>query len=213
MNLTGYWRSSCTWRVRIALAIKGLDHQSTPVHLTRDGGEQHQAAHRRRNPLGQVPALEVEPDRWLAQSMAILAYLDERYPDPPLLPDDIWERARARQLAEMINAGIQPLQNLAVLKHLEVSGGVDRHDWARHYITVGLDAVEATAQEQSSRFLVGDRPSYADLCLVPQLYNARRFDCDLSRWPRLLAAESAALALPAFHLTCPEQQPDAVRAA
>jgi maleylpyruvate isomerase len=210
--LYGYWRSSCSWRVRIALTFKALDYEARPVHLTRDGGEQLADAHRQRNPLGQVPVLALADGRTLSQSMAILAYLEEQHPTPPLLPEDLWERACVRQVAEMINAGVQPLQNLAVLRHLKATGEVDVASWARHFISVGLDAVEAVAAELSGPFCVGDGPSHADLCLIPQLYNARRFECDLSRWPRLLEAEAAAMALPAFHHTHPDRQPGAPRA-
>ena len=213
MTLYGYWRSSCSWRVRIALAFKGLSYDHQPVHLTRGGGEQLGDAHRRRNPMAQVPVLELADGRLLSQSMAILAYLEERYPTPALMPSDPWDRARARQLAEMVNAGVQPLQNLSVLRHLEQSGGPSPREWARHFITQGLDAVERAAQATPGPLLFGQRPSHADLCLVPQLYNARRFDCDLSRWPRLLEAEAAAMAFAAFQQTHPDHQPDAARAA
>jgi len=198
--------------VRIALAYKGLDHETRAVHLTRGGGEQHAPEHRRRSPLGQVPVLELDDGRCLSQSMAILDYLESACPSPSLAPDDPWDHARSRQLAEMINAGIQPLQNLAVLTYLARTGA-DARSWARHFITTGLDALEAAASERPGTFLVGHAPSLADVCLVPQLYNARRFDCVVDRWPRLLAAEAVALALPAFHLTHPDHQPDAARAA
>ena len=212
MKLYGYWRSSCSWRVRIALALKGLDYTAVPVHLTRDGGEQHGPTHRQRNPMGQVPVLELVDGRHLSQSLAILDYLEEAYPTPALLPEDRWARARCRQLAETINAGVQPLQNLAVMQRLK-DLGVDPTEWSRHFITTGLDALEAAVDRTTGPFLAGDAPSWADLCLVPQLYNARRVDCDTSRWPRLCAAERAALAVPAFHLTHPDHQPDAARAA
>ncbi len=213
MKLYGYWRSSCTWRVRIALAFKGLPHEVVPVHLVRAGGEQHQPLHQSRNPMGQVPVLETRDGRRLSQSMAILEYLEENYPVPSLLPTQPYERAHARQLAEMVNAGIQPLQNLAVLRRLEEVEGLDAHHWARHFIEAGLDAMEREVAHQGGDFLVGDWPSFAEVCLVPQLYNARRFGCGLSRWPRLLRAEAAALTVSAFAGTHPDHQPDAVKAA
>ena len=213
MILYGYWRSSCSWRVRAALTLKGLDYETRPVHLTLGGGEQLTGAHRAKNPLGQVPVLELTDGRVLSQSMAILAYLEEQHPAPALLPDDAWERACARQVAEMINAGVQPLQNLAVLRHLKADHDIAPAPWARHFITAGLDAVEAVVTALPGPFCVGERPSHADLCLVPQLYNARRFECDLTRWPRLLKAEDAAMALSALQLTHPDRQPDAIRAA
>lgn len=212
MILYGYWRSSCTWRVRIALASKGLSYRNEPVHLVREGGEQHQAAHLFRNPMAQVPVLELEDGQQLSQSMAILEYLEERIPSPGLLPADPIARARCRQLAEMVNAGVQPLQNLAVLEHVGREG-LDTKAWARHYMNRGLDALERATAGDNSRFLVGDSPSFAELCLIPQLYNARRFDCALHRWPRLLEVEAAASALPAFLVSHPDNQPDAAQVA
>jgi len=145
--------------------------------------------------------------------MAILEYLEENYPVPSLLPTQPFDRARARQLAEMVNAGIQPLQNLAVLRRLDGIEGLDGHHWARHFIEQGLDAMEREVADEAGDFLVGDWPTFAEVCLVPQLYNARRFGCGLSRWPRLLRAEAAALTVSAFAATHPDHQPDAVKAA
>ena len=157
MKLYGYWRSSCTWRVRIALSFKRLNHEVVPVHLVREGGEQHQLPHLRRNPMGQVPVLETRDGRHLAQSMAILEYLEENHPVPSLLPTHPFERARARQLAEMVNAGIQPLQNLTVLRRVSDVEGGDARDWARHFIERGLDAMEREVGPQDGDFLVRER--------------------------------------------------------
>ncbi len=213
MKLYGYWRSSSSWRVRIALTYKGLQWTDVPVHLVRGGGEQHSEEHRRRNPLAQVPVLDLGDGQYIAQSMAILEYLEETYPRPALLPSAPEARAQVRELAEMINSGIQPLQNLALLQRLHDGWQIDRAAWAKSTITAGLDALEARAREGSGVFLVGNSPSIADVCLIPQLYNARRFDCDLGRWPRLLAAEMKSLTLPAFESTRPEKQIDADLAA
>jgi maleylpyruvate isomerase len=170
--LYDYWRSSSAWRVRIALHWKGIAFERRVVNLIKDGGEQHSDEFRALNPLRQVPVLiPDEGARPIAQSMAILAYLEERFPTPPLLPADPWLRARARQLAEMVNAGIQPLQNLDVVQHLEAQG-IDGIEFARHFNVRRLAALEAASQETEGAFLVGDSPSIADVYLIPQLYAA-----------------------------------------
>ncbi len=214
MKLYGYWRSSCTWRVRIALELKGLSYEVVPVHLIKDGGQQRAEGFRKLNPLAQVPVLEVEDDgiQHLSQSLPIIEYLDERFPDPRLLPGTARHRARIRQLAEMVNAGTQPLQNLGVLGQLsEVGAGEHKKAWAQHFIATGLAALEQASRQSAGAFLVGDAPTLADLCLVPQLYNARRFDCELSAYPTLLSVESACEALDAFQKAHPDVQPDAER--
>lgn len=206
MRLYGYWRSSSSWRVRIALHFKGVAYENVPVNLLE--GEQHGEAHRRVNALRQVPALELDDGRVLTQSLAILEWLEETRPSPPLLPDDPWDRAQARRLAEIVNAGIQPIQNFAVLRQLE-GLGVDPRSWSASFIARGLSALEAAAEETAGAFLVGDRPSFADVCLVPQLYNARRFEVALERYARLLDVEARALELEAFRAAHPDRQPDA----
>ena len=206
-TLYGYWRSSASWRVRIALHYKGLAFDAVPVHLVEEGGRQHQAAHLKRNPMGQVPVLQT-PQGMLTQSLPIIEYLDAQHPDPALLPGDPYARAQARALAELVNSGIQPLQNLSVLQHVE-GLGADKLAWGRHWIQRGLDrmaqAVEATAGE----FCVGDAVSLADLCLIPQLYNARRFGCDFASWATLNRIEKNCVALPAFVAADPADQVDA----
>jgi maleylpyruvate isomerase len=212
MRLYGYWRSSSTWRVRIALAYKRLGYQYDAVHLVRGGGEQHTPRFQAINPLGEVPVLEIEDHgvvRRLSQSLAIIDYLERTVPDPPLSPADPFLAARARQLAEMVNAGIQPLQNGGVLARVRDQLHADEAAWARHYIARGLAALELVGKETAAPFLVGDSPTLADVCLVPQLYNARRYAVDLAALPTLLAAEAACLALPAFTDTHPDRQPDA----
>lgn len=211
MKLYSYWRSSSSWRVRIALAFKGLEYEVVPVHLLH--GEQHVADHRDRNPMQQVPVLETEDGGRplvLSQSMAILEYLEERWPEPPLLPRLRMARARARQLAELVNAGIQPLQNLSVLNRVkELAPAAHAKDWAGPFVIRGLHALEQAARASAGRFLVGDQPSFADVCLVPQLYGARRFGVDLEAVPMLLAVESACNELEAFKKAHPDRQPDA----
>jgi maleylpyruvate isomerase len=210
-----FWRSSSAWRVRIALNLKQISVERRAVDLSRaGGGAQHDAAYRALNPFSEVPVLVVDDaagaPRVVAQSMAIIAYLEERFPSPPLLPADPWLRARARQLAEMVNAGIQPFQNLGLLQHLRTIGVGDPGELvARHFNARGLGALEALARETAGRFLIGDAPTLADVYLVPQLYGGRRFGVDLAAFPTLLRVEEACAALPAFAAARPEAQPDA----
>jgi len=208
-----YWRSSSAWRVRIALNIKQLTVERRAVNLAPDGAGQHTASFRALNPMSQVPVLVIAeppgPPRTLTQSMAILEYLEERFPSPPLLPADAWLRGRARQLGEMVNAGIQPMQNLSFLQRLQESGLAEPKEVARHHIARGLGAIEAIAGETAGSFLVGDAPTIADLYLVPQLYSGRRFNVDLSAFPKLLEIEASCAALPAFVAAHPDVQPDA----
>jgi maleylpyruvate isomerase len=205
-SLYSYWRSSASWRVRIALHYKAVPFEYRAIHL---GGEQHGPGYRAVNPLSQVPVLELEAERPIAQSMAILEYLEEKFPVPALLPGDAWHRARARMLAEIVNSGIQPLQNTSVARYVKDTLGGDEQAFARHFIGRGLTALEQIAAETAGPFLVGALPSFADVCLVPQLYSARRFGVDLAPLPTLLAAERACEALPAFAAAHPDRQPDA----
>ena len=210
MKLYNYWRSSASWRVRIALAHKGLAYQYVPVHIVHS--EQHQLSYRERNPMMQVPTLEIDDgDRTLhlGQSLAIIEYLEERYPKPHLLPEDRGGRARARQIAEIINSGVQPFQNLPLLGYLKDELGADEKQWARNMNQKGLEAVEAMAKAASGRFLIGDAPTIADVCLVPQLYSARRFGVDVQAFPTLLRIEASCVELEAFMAAHPDRQPDA----
>lgn len=208
-----YWRSSSAWRVRIALHFKGIPFERRAVNLL--AGEQNGAQLRALNPQAQVPVLALSPEgdggrpRVLAQSMAILAYLEERFPTPSLFPGDAWRRARALQLAEAINAGIQPYQNLSLLNLLRERGVADPGAVARELNTRGLTALEEMARETAGEFLMGAAPTVADVYLVPQLYGARRFNVDLSPYPTLLRAEASAAALPVFESARPERQTDA----
>ncbi len=214
MKLYGYWRSSCTWRVRIALSYKGLAYDSISVDLVRDGGDQLKPEFFEKNPLRQVPVLVIDDavagEVLISQSMAILEYLEETQPEPALLPSDPLRRAKVRQLAEVVNAGTQPLQNLALLRHLEaISGQEAARSFAARVVEQGLSALEALSRSVKGRFLVGDQPSFADVCLVPQLYNARRFHVNLDAFPGLLGVEEHCFELPAFSETQPSRQPDA----
>jgi maleylpyruvate isomerase len=207
VRLYAFWRSTASWRVRIALAYKGTPFELAPVRLT--GSEQHADAYRAVNAMAQVPTLVLDDGRALSQSLAILEYLEETIPSPALLPRDPWLRARARQLAEIVNSGIQPHQNLGPLQRLR-GLGVDDDAWARHFIERGLDGLAVAAEETAGAFLVGDAPTFADVCLVPQLTNARRHGLDVARWPLLSRVERTCDALEAFQVARPERQPDFV---
>jgi maleylpyruvate isomerase len=210
--LHNYWRSSASYRVRIALGLKGLAYDYTIVDIIHAG--QDTAAYRGMNPMAQVPTLEVtEPDgttRRLIQSLPIIEYVDERWPEPRLLPADPLARARARALAEIVNSGIQPLQNLSVTRAIKAMGADDAA-WTRGHIERGLAAYAAACADVAGTFSVGDAPSIADCCLVPQLYSARRFGASLAGLDRLVAIETACNALPAFAAAHPDRQPDAKR--
>ncbi|MET0550264.1 MAG: maleylacetoacetate isomerase [Xanthomonas sp.] len=213
LQLYTYWRSSAAYRVRIGLELKRLAYQTLPVHLVRDGGQQHSPEYARLNPQELVPTLchDGQPIR---QSLAILEYLDERWPEPPLLPDASIDRARVRGLAQLIACDIHPLNNLRVSQFFESAWNVpqpEREEWMRHWMQTGFDALEQLLAESpdTGRFCHGEQPGLADCCLVPQLYNARRFGVDLQVYPTLERIERACLALPAFDAARPENQPDA----
>lgn len=213
MQLYSYFRSSAAYRVRIALNLKGLDYEQVPVHLLKDGGQQLQAAYTALNPAALVPTL-VDGGLVLGQSMAIIEYLEELYPEPPLLPPDPAGRARVRALSQSIACDIHPLNNLRVLKYLkhEIGAGDDaRNAWYRHWVETGLQAVEAMLAQspRTSRYCHGDTPTMADLCLVPQLANARRYECRLDGLPNVLRVDAACRELPAFERAAPQNQPDA----
>ena len=210
MKLHGYWRSSCSYRVRIALAFKGLSFENFAVHLAE--GAQHDDAFSDVNPMRQVPVLEFEHEGrrvGIGQSIAILELLEELHPKPALLPADPIARARVRQLTELVNSGIQPLQNLYVMQGLK-EREVDAKAWATFHIRRGLGAYQQLAEATAGRYSVGDEPSFADCALVPQIYNARRFGIDVAADLPLLAHIDAACAeLAAFQSAHPNEQPDA----
>jgi maleylacetoacetate isomerase len=211
LKLYSYFRSSAAYRCRIALNLKSLAHEIAFVHLIKDGGQHNGPAYLEVNPQGLVPSLEND-GRVITQSLAIIEYLDEIHPEPPLLPGTAEERAKIRAFALVIVCDIHPIDNLRVLNYLkgplkQDQAAVDA--WYRHWAQVGLSACEALLPEAGGRFCFGDQPTLADICLVPQMYNARRFDCDLSRVPRLVAIDETCRALPAFAKAAPEAQSDA----
>lgn len=213
LKLFGYWRSSAAYRVRIALNLKGLAYEAVPVNLIRDGGEQHAPEYAATNPQKLVPVLQ-HGGRAIRQSLAVIEYLDETWPDPPLLPATARARARARTLAQLVACDIHPLNNLRVLQYLEREWHApqpEREEWVRHWIREGFAALETLLADDPSTgtFCEGDLPGIADCCLVPQVYNARRFDIDLSPFPTIVRIDAACLALPAFDAARPELQPDA----
>jgi maleylpyruvate isomerase len=211
MKLYGYFRSSAVYRVRIALGLKGLAYEHAAVHLRK--GEQRSAKYRAINPQELVPTLEDDRGRF-TQSLAIIEYLDERYPDPPLLPDTREARARVRAIALAIACDIHPLDNTRVLQYLVRTLGASedaKNAWYWHWIDLGLVALEAQLSRDAATgaFCHGETPTLADVCLVPQLANARRSAIPLDAYPTLLRIEAACNALPAFAAAAPERQPDA----
>jgi len=213
MKLYGYFRSSAAYRARIALNLKGIDYEPVYVHLTRGGGEQYKPDYLGLNPQALVPAFE-DDGHLLTQSLAIIEYLDETHPEPPFLPRDAAERARVRAIAQAIACDVHPLNNLRVLRFLTRDLGLsedDKNRWYHHWVVTGLGAVErlVAGHPATGRYCHGDTPTLADICLVPQMANARRFDCDLSGCPTLVGIEQECLKLPAFSRAAPENQPDA----
>lgn len=214
LQLHGYFRSGTTYRVRLALNWKQLDYDYVPVNLV--SGEQSTPAFKALNPQGLVPAFFVD-DTVMTQSPAILEWIEETYPERPLLPAHPIERAKVRAFAASIGCDIHPIQNLRVMKKVRADFDVDQEGgfaWARHWIDTGFHALEALAEKGNGKngFLFGDGPSLAEIYLIPQMYNARRFGVDLTPFPRLVAADEAANALDAFQAGKPENQPDAPKA-
>jgi maleylacetoacetate isomerase len=211
MKIHGYFRSSAAYRVRIALNLKGIVCDTALVNL--QAGDQSSSDYRAINPQGRVPALEID-DHILVQSLAIIEYLDETFPNPPLVPSDPLARARVRGLANIIACDIHPLNNLAVLNYLRDELSVDeekRTRWYRHWVAQGFDGVEpllANSSETGS-FCHGNSPGLADICLIPQVFNAQRFDCDLSPYPTIGRIYDACMNLDAFEKAQPSNQPEA----
>jgi maleylpyruvate isomerase len=213
LKLYSYFRSSAAYRVRIALNLKGLDYEYAPVHLLRDGGQQLQPDYRALNPDGIVPTL-IDGDDVLTQSLAIIEYLDETHPEPPLLPRSPADRAFVRSIALSVACEIHPLDNLRVLKYLkhQVKAPDEVKDaWYAHWVESGFEALEKrlSADKRVGAFCFGDTPTVADLCLVPQVFNARRFKIDLGRFPTIARIADHADTIDAFQRAAPAQQPDA----
>lgn len=214
MKLYTYYRSSASFRVRIAMALKGLSYDPTFIHLARNGGEQNTPAFHEVNPQGFVPVLIDDEGNSLYQSLAIMEYLDETHPNPPLLPKSPAERARVRSLSLAVACEIHPLNNPRVLNYLTGTMGINEEQklaWIKHWIELGLGQFEKRlAREQGTgRFCHGAAPTMADCCLVPQVFNAQRFECDLSQMPTILRINDACMQLDAFQLAHPSKQPDA----
>jgi maleylpyruvate isomerase len=210
-TLHTYFRSSASYRVRIALHLKGLDARHVFVHLNRGGGEQFSEHFRALNPQALVPVYS-EGDVTLTQSLAIMEYLEEKHPSPPLLPATLEARARARQIAMAIACDIHPINNLRILKYLTGTLGASedaKNAWVKHWVGLGLAALEEELATTAGTFCVGEQATIADCCLVPQLFNAQRFGVDLSAYPTLQRIDAACQALPAFRDAHPAAQPDA----
>lgn len=213
MKLYTYFRSSAAYRVRIALNLKGLAYEAVPVHLVKEGGQQLKAEYRAVNPAALIPALETDDGATLAQSVAIIEYLDETHPATPLMPADALGRARVRALALSIACDVHPLGNLRVLKYLVHQLGVSEEDktkWYVHWVSEGLAAFEAqlAASPSTGRFCHGDTPTMADCLLVPQVFNAQRFNIDLAPYPNIARISAACAELEAFAAAHPSRQPD-----
>jgi len=210
VKLYTYFRSSAAYRVRIALNLKGLTSEMIPVHLQREGGLNRKAEYRAVNPQMRLPALALDSGDVLIQSLAIIEYLDEVHPNPPLLPRDPVARAKVRALAQVIACDIHPLNNVGPLRYLKNELGQDQSKidaWYHHWILEGFDAVEAMIR--GGPYACGSEVTLADVCLVPQVANARRFKVPLERFPRIVAADAACAKIAAFDRARPENQPDA----
>jgi maleylacetoacetate isomerase/maleylpyruvate isomerase len=209
LSLHSYWRASAPYRVRIALGLKGVDYEYVPVDLIK--GEQRAAAYRAVNPQGLTPALDLGDGNVLIQSLAILEWLEETRPTPPLLPRSALDRAAVRAMAGIVACDIHPLNNTRVRRKLDEMGvsEADSLAWIQGWIRDGFDALEPLVAKHGGQFAFGDTPTIADCCIVPQVYGARRFNLDLSPWPALIGAADRADELPAFQAAHPDRQPDA----
>jgi maleylacetoacetate isomerase len=210
VQLYGYFRSSAAYRARIALNLKGLPYETISIHLTRDGGQQSSPAFRAVNPQMRVPVVKLPNGETILQSLAIIEYLDETHPQPRLLPSDALKRAHVRAVAQIIACDIHPLNNTGPLTYLRRALHVDEaavNAWYTHWVVAGFDAVEALLEPGPYAF--GDTVGLADICLVPQVYNARRFKIALDKYPKIVAVDAACTKLAAFDKARPEHQPDA----
>jgi maleylacetoacetate isomerase len=210
VKLYSYFRSSAAFRVRIALNLKGIAYETASVHLVKDGGHNRRPEFRAINPQMRVPTLITDAGETLIQSLAIIEYLDETHPQPPLLPKDPIARAKVRALADLIACDIHPLNNTSALRYLKHTMGHDQSAldaWYHHWVLEGFEAIESLITPGT--FLYGDTVTLADICLVPQVFNARRLKVPLDKFPKILAVDAACLKLPAFDRARPENQPDA----
>ena len=213
MKLYTFFRSSASYRVRIALNLKGIGYETVPIHLRRGGGEQLGAAYKAINPQALVPTLD-DNGTILTQSLAIIEYLEEKFPTPPILPEDPAQKATVRSMGLIVACEVHPIQNLRVLNYVKATynqSDEQVNKWAQHWIDLGLTALEQTIVAQAKRgsFCFGDTPTLADICLVPQLGNERRYGCELAKYPTILAIENNCLAVKAFADAAPEKQLDA----
>lgn len=211
MKLYSYFRSSAAYRVRIALNLKGLPAEIVPVHLVKNGGEQHSAEYCQLNASELVPTL-IDDTFALSQSLSILEYLDEKYPEPALLPKQIQQRALIRAFSQNIACDIHPLNNLRVLQYLQnvfaLSEG-EKSTWYKHWIELGMRSLEAQLTESNGQFCFGEQATFADCCLIPQVYNAKRFNIDVSVFPKIESIYQHCMTLDAFQQAAPEAQIDA----
>ena len=210
MKLYTYVRSAAAYRVRIALTLKGLPYEMAPIHLTKEGGKQRTPEFAAINPHKRVPALQLSSGEVLTQSLAIIEYLDDIHPEPALLPADALERAHVREIAQMVACDIHPLNNLLPLQYLKRVLKHEQPDidaWYHHWVTEGFTAIEAMIKP--APYACGSHVTLADLCLVPQVYNARRLKVPLDKFPKIVAVDAACQKLPAFDKARPEKQPDA----
>jgi len=201
--LHGYFRSSCSWRVRIAFALKGIDYDQVPVNLIKDGGQQLTDQYKALNPMQQVPAVQIDGIT-LSQSLAVIQYIEETRPGPRLLPTDPKKRAQVRMICDLIASGIQPLQNLYVIQKI----GAEKMQWAQHFIERGFQALEPILKETAGTYCVGDEISMADICLVPQVYNAERFKVNVGQFPTIKRLNETLVEVEAFKMSHPSCQPD-----
>ncbi len=211
--LYSYFRSSAAYRVRIALNLKNIEHEICPVHLLKNGGEQHKPTYRKTNPQGLIPALECPDRTTITQSLAIIEYLEEKYPEPALISGTPEQRAQQRAVAQAICCDIHPLNNLRVLNFLQIEMGLrdtQKQSWYHHWIKEGLDALETMIANKGHQhtFCFGEQPSVADICLAPQMYNAKRFNCDIDNYPTLQKIYDNCMELESFRLAAPEMQAD-----
>ncbi|XP_076017776.1 maleylacetoacetate isomerase isoform X1 [Genypterus blacodes] len=201
--LHGYFRSSCSWRVRIAFALKDIEYDQVPVNLIKDGGQQLTEEYKALNPMRQVPAVEIDGIT-LSQSLAVIQYIDETRPGPRLLPADPKKRAQVRMISDLIASGIQPLQNLYVIQKV----GAEKVQWAQHFLERGFQSLEPLLKQTAGKYCVGDEISMADICLVPQVYNAERFKVDMGQFPTIQRLNQSLMEMEAFKVSHPSCQPD-----